>query len=134
MPIKRLIDRERRVVECVFIGAVTRDEILEHRRTVELDDPDALGFDALIDMRRGSFALSTSELREIARGAAEQRWPASRCAFVTAYEPAFNDVRLFEIWAARGPREYRAFHSLGEACDWLGLDRAGLCLEETALG
>ena len=134
MPIKRLIDRERRVVECAFIGAVTRDEIVQHRQALEVDDPDALGFDALIDMRRGSLALSTGELREVARGAAERQWPAARCAFVTAYEPAFNDVRLFEIWGSRGPREYRAFHSLGEACEWLGVDRAGLCLEELAVG
>ena len=94
----------------------------------------AFGYDALVDMRRGSMSLSTSEIREIARGATEQRWPRSRCAFVTPHEPSFNDLRLFELWASRGPREYRAFRSLGEACAWLGLDRSGLCLEETVLG
>ncbi|HZI43003.1 MAG TPA: hypothetical protein VFD67_14895 [Gemmatimonadaceae bacterium] len=101
---------------------------------MEIEEPKAFAFDALVDIRRGSMALSTSEIREIARGAQEHHWPRTRCAFVTPHEPTFNDLRLFELWAFRGPREYRAFRSLGDACAWLGLDRAGLCIEVPALG
>jgi len=134
MPIERLVDHDRRVAEFVFIGAVTKDEIVAHRTQMEIEDPKAFAYDALVDMRRGSMALSTSEMREIARGAEVRSWPRTRCAFVTSHEPTVNDLRLFQLWASRGPREYRTFRSLGEACEWLGLDRAGLCLEEPALG
>jgi len=134
MPIERLVDHDRRLTEFVFFGAVTRDEIIAHRREMEAEDPKSFGYDALVDMRRGSMVLTTSEIREIARGPEEQRWPRTRCAFVTPHEPTFNDLRLFQLWASRGPREYRTFRSLGEACAWLGLERAGLCLEVSALG
>ena len=60
MPIEHLVERERRLLEVIFLGAVSREEI-----------------------------------------------------------EAF---------------QYRVFRSLGEVCGWLGLDRAGLCLEETAHG
>ena len=88
MPIEYLIDDERRVLEIVFLGAVTRSEIAA--------------------------------------------MPSSRCALVAPHDPSFLDLKLFEMWSSRGPREYRVFRSLGEACAWLGLDRAGLCIEGIA--
>jgi hypothetical protein len=84
MPIEHLVDHERRLVEVIFLGAVSRQEIEAFRLEVESLAPHALAYDAL--------------------------------------------------WASRGPRQYRVFRSLGEACGWLGLDRVGLCLEETAHG
>jgi hypothetical protein len=132
MPIEHLVDEERRLLEVVFLGPVSKDEIVELRR--ELEKAQLLGYNALVDLRQGSINLEILEIREVASEARARGWPRARCAFVSPHDPSFTDLKLFELWGARGPREYRVFRSLGEACAWLGLDRAGLCLEETASG
>lgn len=134
MPIEHLVDHERRLVEFVFLGAVPREEIDALHREIETLMPQALAYDALVDLRHGSFDLTTSEIREIANAARRRGWPRSRCALVSPHGTSYTDLKLFELWSSRGPREYRAFRSLGEACTWLGLAKAGLCLEETAHG
>lgn len=134
MPIERFIDDERRVLEIVLHGPIKKEEIVAVRLELEAKHPEALAYDALIDVRRGSLALSTTEIRDIASRAQQQQWPPSRCAFVTAHEHTVADLRLFELWAIRGPREYRVFRSLGDACRWLGLEGAGLCAENVAVG
>jgi hypothetical protein len=132
MPIEYVIDEQRRVLEIVFLGAVSRDEIASIREQIERENRAALAYDSIVDLRQGSMRLTTTELRDVARGARENAWPLSRCAFVAPHDPAYLDLKLFELWSLRGPREYRVFRSLGDACAWLGLDRAGLCLEEIA--
>ena len=134
MPIEHLVDPERRLVEFVLLGAVSREEIETFRRELESLEPRALAYDALVDMRNGSFDMTTSEIREIANAARAQGWPRTRCALVAPHGTSYTDLKLFELWSSRGPRQYRVFRSLGDACAWLGLDKAGLCLEETALG
>lgn len=134
MPIEHLVDHERRLVEFVLLGAVPREEIEAFRRELAAIEPRALAYDALVDLRHGSFDMTTSEIREIANAAHRQGWPRSRCALVAPHGTSYTDLKLFELWSSRGPREYRVFRSLGEACAWLGLEKAGLCLEETALG
>jgi hypothetical protein len=132
MPIEHLVDHERRLVEFVFIGAVSRDEIEALRHELDSFEPRALAYDALVDMRYGSLDVTTNEIREIANAARVRGWPKSRCALVAPHGTSYTDLKLFELWSSRGPREYRAFRSLGEACTWLGVAKAGLCLEETA--
>lgn len=134
MPIEHLVDHERRLVEFIFFGAVSRDEIEALRRQLDAVEPHALAYDALVDMRNGSLDMTTTEIREVAGAARARLWPRSRCALVAQHGTSYTDLKLFELWSSRGPREYRVFRSLGEACSWLGLDRAGLCLEETAHG
>jgi hypothetical protein len=132
MPIEHLVDHQRRLVEFIFLGGVSRDDIVAVRDSLARSEPEVLGYDAIVDLRRGSFALSTMEIRDVARGARDQRWPRSRCAFVTPHDASLTDLKLFELWSSRGPREYRLFRSLGDACAWLGVECAGLCLDETA--
>jgi hypothetical protein len=134
MPIERLVDHERRLVEFVFHGAITKDEIIAHRREMDATEPETFGYDALVDARQGSLDLTILEIRDVANGAREERWPRSRCALVTCHDPAFTDFKLLELWGSRGPREYRVFRSLGEACAWLGVESAGLCSEHAARG
>lgn len=134
MPIERLVDHERRVVEFIFHGAVCKEEIVAERRQMEATDPVILRYDALVDLRRGSMAMSPKDIRDLASAAREHRWPSSRCAFVSPHDPTYTDVRLFELWGSRGPREYRAFRSLGDACKWLGIADAGLCRENATIG
>lgn len=129
MPIERLVDHERRLVQFVFYGPITKEEILAHRREMAENEPETFGYNALVDARQGSLDLTIIEIREIANGAREHRWPRSRCALVASHGASFTDLKLFELWGSRGPREYRVFRSLGEACGWLELDRVGLCEE-----
>jgi hypothetical protein len=134
MPIEHLIDHDRRLVEFIFFGAVSRDEIEALRRELDAIEPHALAYDALVDMRHGSLDMTTTDIREVAGAARVRHWPKSRCALVAQHGTSYTDLKLFELWSSRGPREYRVFRSLGEACSWLGLEKAGLCLEETAHG
>jgi hypothetical protein len=134
MPIEHLVDHERRLVEVILLGAISREEIEALRNELESLAPHALAYDALVDLRHGSLDLTTAEIRQVANRAETKGWPKSRCALVAPYGTSYTDLKLFELWAARGPRQYRVFRSLGEACGWLGLDRAGLCLEQTAHG
>ena len=134
MPIERLVDHERRVVEYVFHGPVGVAEIIAERRDMEVANPEMLRYDALVDLRRGSMAMSTHEIKELASTARRQQWPTARCAFVSPYDRTYSDLRLFELWGSRGPREYRAFRSLGEACKWLGMEGTGLCQEDVDIG
>jgi hypothetical protein len=132
MPIERFVDHERRVLELVLVGAISKHEIIAERRALAASAPDALRYDALIDLRRGSLALTTAELRTVAVQPHEEHWPTSRCAFVSPHDHTIADLRLFALWASRGPREYRIFRSLDEACEWLGLGSAGLCAGDVA--
>lgn len=134
MPIERSVDHERRLVEFVFHGPVCKDDIVAERRAMEETDARTMGYDALVDLRSGSVAMSTNEIRDLASAALRDAWPRSRCAFVSPHDPTYTDLRLFELWGSRGPREYRAFRSLGEACKWLGLHGAGLCRESANAG
>ena len=134
MPIERLVDHERRVVEFVFHGPVGKAEIIAERRDMEETTPDILCYDALVDLRGGSLAMSTHEIRALASTPRQRGWPTARCAFVSPYDPTYSDLRLFELWGSRGPREYRAFRSLGDACKWLGMEGAGLCQDDVAIG
>ena len=39
MPIERLVDHERRLVEFVFLGPISKGEIVAHRREIEAMEP-----------------------------------------------------------------------------------------------
>ena len=106
MPIEYLIDEERRVLEIVFLGAVTRNEIATIRDQIVRENRDALAYDSIVDLRQGSMSLTTDELREVARGARVNAWPSARCAFVAPHDPSFLDLKLFELPVER-VTEYR---------------------------
>src|SRR5436309_14522662 len=125
MPIQYSVDSERRLLQIAYIGPVTKEEIIEHRQQMEYDPRGIAGFDALIDLRYGSTALTADDIRELALFARRQSWPRSRRALVTPHPASLGNMRMFGMLAEPGPRHYQAFKTLKEACTWLGIELNG---------
>lgn len=130
MPIEYSIDSAGPLVKISYLGPVTKQEIIDHRRQLEEDPRQVLRYDAVVDMRYGTVDLSADDIRELATTAREREWPPSRCAFVSPYDSTFGDLRMFEQWADRGARQYRTFRTFRDACAWLDVARCDLCDDE----
>ena len=130
MPIECSIDSARQLVTISYLGPVTKDEIVEHRRELEDDPRQPLRYDTVVDLRYGSVDLTSDDIRELATAVRERGWPASRCAFVTPYDSTFGDLRMFEQWADRAPRQYRTFRTFRDACAWLDIASCAACDDE----
>ena len=129
MPIEYVVDPEVGLLTIRYLGPVTKQEILEHRRELEADPRAVLRYDTIVDLRFGSIALSAEEIRDLALAARGKEWPVSRCAFVAPHTAMFGELRMFELWAEGGPRRYATFRTFREAYDWLG--RADVDLTST---
>jgi hypothetical protein len=126
VPIEYAVDTERELLSISYLGPVTKQEIVEHRRDLEADSRAVLRYDTIVDLRYGSIALSAEEIRDLALVARDKEWPVSRCAFVTPHAAMFGELRMFEKWAEGGPRRYATFRSFREAYEWLGRTGADL--------
>ena len=120
MPIEYAVDVERELLNISYLGPVTKQEIVDHRRELEEDPRDVLRYDTIVDLRYGSIALSAEEIRDLALAARGKEWPMSRCAFVAPHTAMFGELRMFEQWAEGRPRRYGTFRTFREAYDWLG--------------
>lgn len=123
MPIHYSVDRERQLIEITYIGTVTKDDIVQHRHDLENDPRNISGYDALIDLRGSDSVLPSDDVRELARYARGQPWPTSRRAIISTAVAQFGSMRMFEMLADSGPRQYRVFRSADEARDWLNISR-----------
>ena len=123
MPIHYSVDCERRLIEITYVGTVTKDDIVQHRHDLETDPRDISGYDALIDLRGSDSVLPSDDVRELARYARNQPWPSSRRAIVSTAVAQFGSMRMFEMLAEPGPRQYRVFRSADEARAWLSVGR-----------
>ena len=124
MPIHYSVDSERHLIQITYVGTVTKDDIVQHRHDLETDPRDIAGYDALIDLTASTSILPSDDVRELARFARAQPWPTSRRAIVSTAAAQFGSMRMFEMLAEPGPRQYRVFKSADEACAWLGIERA----------
>jgi len=120
VPIEYAVDVERELLNISYLGPVTKQEIVDHRRELEEDPRDVLRYDTIVDLRYGSIALSAEEIRDLALAARGKEWPMSRCAFVAPHTAMFGELRMFEQWAEGRPRRYGTFRTFREAYDWLG--------------
>ena len=123
MPIHYSVDSERQLIEITYIGTVTKDDIVQHRHDLENDPRNISGFDALNDLRGSDSVLPSDDVRELARYARKQPWPSSRRAIISTSVAQFGSMRMFEMLAESGPRQYRVFRSADEARAWLGAGR-----------
>jgi hypothetical protein len=82
------------------------------------DSRGAGDFDTLIDLRAVHVALTPDEVRQLGNGS--KRHAASRRAIVTGNDHDFGMMRMLELVASFGPRHYAVFHSIEDACLWLG--------------
>jgi hypothetical protein len=126
VPIEYAVDVERELLNISYLGPVTKQEIVDHRRELEADPRGVLRYDTIVDLRYGSIALSSEEIRDLALAARGKEWPVSRCAFVAPHTAMFGELRMFEQWAEGGPRRYGTFRTFREAYDWLGRADADL--------
>lgn len=120
VPIEYVLDSELELLTISYLGPVTKQEIVAHRRELEADPRGVLRYDTIVDLRFGSIALSAEEIRDLALAARGKEWPASRCAFVAPHTAMFGELRMFELWAEGGPRRYATFRTFREAYEWLG--------------
>ena len=123
MPIHYSVDSERQLIQITYLGTVTKDDIVQHRHDLENDPRGIAGYDALIDLTASTSVLPSDDVRELARFARAQPWPSSRRAIVSASTAQFGSMRMFEMLAESGPRQYRVFRSADEARDWLRVGR-----------
>jgi len=120
VPIEYVVDTDHELLTISYLGPVTKQEIIQHRRELEADPRAVLRYDTVVDLRFGSIALSADEIRDLALAARGKEWPVSRCAFVTPHTAMFGELRMFELWAEGGPRRYGTFRTFREAYEWLG--------------
>ena len=123
MPIHYSVDRERQLIQITYVGTVTKEDIVQHRHDLETDPRGISGYDALIDLTGSTSVLPSDDVRELARFARSQPWPSSRRAIVSTATAQFGSMRMFEMLAESGPRQYRVFKSSDEARAWLGIDQ-----------
>jgi hypothetical protein len=123
LPVRYLIDKERRLLITIGWGCVTSEELQAHQDRL-LNDPDLdPAFDQLIDAREAtSVEASVEEIRRLAR-----RNPVStksRRALVASLPAVFGLCRMFSSYHELGqePSQIYAFHDLPSALKWLGLD------------
>jgi putative zinc finger/helix-turn-helix YgiT family protein len=65
VPIEYAVDSEHELLNISYLGPVTKQEIVEHRRELEGDPRAVLRYDTIVDLRFGSIALSADEIRAI---------------------------------------------------------------------
>jgi len=65
VPIEYAVDVERELLNISYLGPVTKQEIVDHRRELEEDPRDVLRYDTIVDLRYGSIALSAEEIRDL---------------------------------------------------------------------
>ena len=123
MPCEYEIDLTHRLVRTRAWGAVTHAELTAMRVRLTGDPAFQSDFSQLYDLREAvSLAMTADEIRELA--SYSHFGANSRRAIVAPKIAAFGTVRMFAIQreASGGQDEVRAFRSLAEANDWLGLE------------
>lgn len=120
MPVRREIDKSRRLITQIAEGNVTFSEIQENRKSM-LKDPDFdPSFDMLWDGRMAtSVNLSGAQVRVLAESRLLHN--TSRVAFVTPESTVFGVARMFETYYSMidNPARTCVFRDLAQALEWL---------------
>jgi len=118
---------ERRLVETRIEGDVKLEDVLRYMHALESTPGYVPTFDAIVDVRGTDATLDTNGLHAVAgRVRARPATARSRRAVVTGTDVTYGVMRMFEVFVGDAPTEYRAFRSMDEAMDWLGIDRSAL--------
>ncbi len=123
MPIDYKVALDGALVVEVWHGAITVDDLYDHREQQAQDPSIVNGARVLADIRLASFrSISKSQMEAFARTyRATESQPSSRAlAFVAS--AGFSTAQAYEK-ASRGfLRNVVVFTSLPTACRWLGID------------
>ncbi|HYL12836.1 MAG TPA: hypothetical protein VEV41_07360 [Terriglobales bacterium] len=132
MPIRCVVCRARRVVLTTWSGYVTVDEIVQNAKRLCVDPDFDSTFSELIDLRDFSGTNATAADLSYFSEEDDPFSLGARRAMFASSELAFGIARMYEI--LRGEtEEFAVFHTLEEACQWLGVAQWAPLLAELAL-
>ena len=119
MPVRSVIDKERRLVLTFGEGSVTYSEVRNHQDRL-LSDPDFdATFNQLIDVTQAQFDMSTDDARAVASRPIFST--TSRRAFVASKPSVYGLGRLMEVHQERHA-QVQIFYDRKEALKWLGIN------------
>jgi hypothetical protein len=123
MPVRYVIDKERRVVVSIGWDRVSNAEIRAHRDQLANDPDFNPAFNQLVDGTAvTALDISMDEAKEIASRTIFS--PPSRRAFVARNLLILGMARLMETYSRIGkvPEQVKVFNDRAAALQWLGLD------------
>jgi len=124
MPVKSVIDKEKRLVITTAWDRVTFAEVIDQQDQLRADaafDPD---FDQLVDA--SAVTGIDASLEEVKKAASHRTFSsASRRAFVATSPDVFAMGRLMgaHLGMGRIPQQVQVFYDIPSALKWLGLDQ-----------
>jgi len=122
MPIRSILDTERRLAITTGEGRVTADEI-RALRDQALSDPNFVrDFNQIVDLRAVTNAdISADEARALASTEIFSR--NSKIALVASTPSVFGVARMFSTYneMSKSASQIRVFYDLSSALEWLGL-------------
>lgn len=122
MPVRYVIDSERRLVVSTASGRVTFDEFKAHQDQLSSDPAFSADFNQLLDGTEVTgLDLSTDEVIKMTRRRVFS--PASKRAFVAPQPAIFGVARMAEVYheISKSSSQIRVFHDLPSALNWLDL-------------
>jgi hypothetical protein len=132
MPIRYVVCCTRRVVLTTWSGFVAVDEIVRNAKRLCVDPDFNSSFSELIDL--GDFSGTNATAADLSYFSEEDD-PFSlgaRRAVSAPSELAFGMARMYEILRGESGN-FVVFHTLEEACQWLGVEQWAPLLAELAL-
>jgi hypothetical protein len=119
MPVTYKIDKERRLVSSKAYGVVTREEILDHQRSLAADPDFSPTFSHIADFTSTTkLEVSAADVQTFA--VRNIFAPTVRRAIVVADREAFGLARMFEILRdAKGEQGNRVFLNMEDALKWI---------------
>jgi hypothetical protein len=122
MPVRYVIDRERRLVVTTAWDRVTYAEVKAHQDQLLSDPAFNPEFDQLIDVTSATaWEIATDDLRMLARRKVFS--PTSRRAWLATMPESFGLGRMAQAFheVSGSPSEVCTFYDLSAALKWLGL-------------
>jgi hypothetical protein len=121
MPIQQWIERDKKRIRAVVVGALDIEEIYDAINRA-IDDPDfEQGYDILSDhtgidtaLTRQQVLLTASHLETLTDHLAGTKW-----AVVTEKDASYGMMRMLSVFLEAVPIQLEVFRSLDEAEAWL---------------
>ena len=117
------VDAKREFVRIKWLRDVTAPALERLWRELRDNTLGASTFDTLIDLRGVHVSMTPAQIGSIAVVA--KRQPSGRRAIVVGSDADYGLMRMLELMAEPGPRVFAAFHSMNDACLWLGNPACG---------
>lgn len=125
MPIRYVIDKERRTVFTTLYGTLTLKEGLDHHYRLGVDPDFDPSFNELMDGGTlESISLNSSGIFELS-GSCPFGPESKRAMYSTDRKLYYGLARMFQTLAGGRHGDIKVFKQLDEALDWLGVSKPG---------